>query len=166
MAESIFPHGCGLVSFLETAIKILLTCIRVCYLCLVLVLRPVTNTRSLTSTTRQAGSYADCPATAGTQHSWLAPEVLPLWSSRTWAGEQALGCTITWARQGLQCCALKWWCWPLCPYLTAKHNPTLVICPKTSPAHCSERLRSSRDSKQCSGPAACRATSFRTGYVF
>lgn len=51
--QRIFPHSLGLISFLETAIKISLTHSRVLYLHSVLVLRPVTNTRLLMSTAKQ-----------------------------------------------------------------------------------------------------------------
>lgn len=54
--QRIFPLHLGLISFLETTITILLTCGRVLYLCSVLVLRPVTNTRLLTFVTTQAES--------------------------------------------------------------------------------------------------------------
>lgn len=50
-----------MIPFLETTIKTLLTCGRVLYLCSVLVLRPVTNTRLLTFVTTQAESLHILP---------------------------------------------------------------------------------------------------------
>lgn len=91
----------GLISFLETAIKISLTHSRVLYLHSVLVLRPVTNTRLLMSTAKQTEQphILPCLLVLPSHHAvpcclCLAAEPrarqgFPLQPSRSWAGEQA-----------------------------------------------------------------------------